>query len=100
WARSLMRNIVVRRKRGKKRESNKTLLVDRSISGDAQRSIRFAATNGFKAELDRARAGSTCGRQRDRRTLRTELVGQVMPHGAENETVMIMAEFSGARGAN
>ena len=89
------RIFVLGRQRGEEREAHKALRVYGTVGGDTQRGVGFAPADGFETELDRAGAGGAGGRQRDRRSLRAELVGEVMADRAEHEAFVDILEFAG-----
>ena len=88
------RRIIGGRQRRQKREPDEVFRVHGPVGGDAQRRLGFAAADRFDAELDRARARGAGGGERDGHALRAELVGEVRPHRAEHEAVVIALESS------
>ena len=73
-----LRRIVRGRQRRQQREADQRLRIDRAVGADAQRGLGFAAPDRLDAELDRGRARGAGGRQRDRRALGAEAVGQML----------------------
>ena len=69
--------------------------VHRAVGADAQRRVGLAAPDRLDAELDRGRAGRAGGRERDRRALGAELLGEPVGDRAEQETLVVMLEAAG-----
>ncbi len=99
WPGGRMRGIVAGRQRRQQRKPDQRFRIDRTVGRDAERGIGLAAANGLDAELDRAGAGRACGRQRDRRTLGAELVGQIVRHRAEQKAPVVAGVFAAAADA-
>ena len=71
--------------------------VHRAVGADAQSRVRLAAPDRLDAELDRGAAGRAGGRERDRRALGAEAVGDAVGDRAEEEQVVPFLEAA-ARG--
>ena len=94
-----LRRIVLGRQRRQQRKPDQRFRIDRAVGRDAQRGVGFAAADRFDAELDRGRAGRAGGRQRNRRTLGAEGLGQMIRHRTEHEAMVIARELSAAADA-
>ena len=70
-------------KRGEQREPDQSLCGDRAVGAYRQRPVTFSTPDRLDAKLDRGRARSAGGRERDRQAARTETVGQAVGNGAE-----------------
>ena len=77
------RRIVRGRQRRQQREADQALRIDRTVGADAQRRLALAAPDRLDAELDRGRARRAGGRQRDRRALGAEAIGEMLGDRAE-----------------
>ncbi len=84
-----LRRLVAGRKRRQQREAHQRLRADRAVGADAKRGFRFAAPDRLDAKLDRARARGAGGRERNRRALGAEFVGQMMGDRADQEALVI-----------
>ena len=69
--------------------------IDRAVGADAQGRLRFAAPDRLDAELDRRGARGAGRRQRDRRALGAEPLGQRVGDRAEHEALVEAVEGSG-----
>ena len=72
--------------------------MDRAVGADAQRGFRLAAADRLDPELDRGCAGGAGGRERDRRALGAEAVGDAVCDRSEQEEVVPGLEAPGGRG--
>ena len=84
----LRRRIVRGRQRRQQRKADQRFRIDRAVGADAERRLGFAAADRLDAELDRGRARRAGGRQRNRRALGAELVGQMIGDRAEHEALV------------
>ena len=72
-----LRIVVAGGQRREQREADQRFRIDRAVGADAQRRLGLAAADRLDAELDRARARGAGGRQRNRRALGAEFLGQM-----------------------
>ena len=92
--RRALRLVVAGRQRREQGKADQRFRVDRAVGADAQRRIGLAAADRLDAELDRARARGAGGRQRDRRALGAEFLGQMFGDRAEQEALVIGGELA------
>ncbi len=85
--RDFLRRLVGARQRREKREADHHFRVDRAVGAERDRRIGVAAADRLDAELDRGRAGGAGGRQRDRRALGADRLGDALGDEAEQRVV-------------
>src|SRR6266542_3198177 len=74
------------RERRQEREADQAFRIDRAIGADAERGVGLAAADRLDAELNRARSRRTGGRNRNRRALGAEALGEMLRHRSEQAT--------------
>ena len=97
--RRALRIVVAGRQRRQQRKADQRFRIDRAVGANAERGVGFAAADRFDAELDRARARSAGGRQRNRRALGAEFFGQWSATEPNRKRVVIVGKLRGSRAA-
>ena len=88
--------IVLRRQRRQQGEADQRFRIDRAVGRHAQRRVGLAAADRLDAELDRGGARRAGGRQRDRRALGAEGLGEMVGDRAEQEAPVVGGEAAAA----
>ena len=97
--RGAFRQVVLGGESREQREADQRLCMDRAVGADAQGCLRIAPSDRLDAHLDRGRAGGAGGRERDRRTLGAETVGDMVGDAAEDEELVHLRVLVGRGGA-
>jgi hypothetical protein len=97
--RRLLGHLVRGRQRREQREPDQGFRIDRPIGSDTERHIGLTAPDRFDAELDRGCAGCAGRRERDRRALGAEAVGDVLGDRSEQAALVKRTKAARGRGA-